>query len=688
MEAHRAPGVGLGRVTQGLLTAGGTLLVVGIGLLAWGHNPRDGGNGRTGRSGSADAAHLPIPTSESDPSRDGGSAVPGPNVAPLRAPDRLASAFVWGTWALMLLAALAFVRRYGSNYPMWDDFSFVPYQTGDEPISFAWLWSLYNEHLIPLPKIINIALWRLSGGDYRSGMYYDVSALGILALALILGARRLRGRTSYADAFFPIALLNWGHYVNFIWGFQVQFITSTILAVALLLIITRRGGRVTLGAAISAETCLALLLLCGANGLGLVPALALWLGYVIVLRWFSPGSPTERKRLLISGLVSFLLILVSLYISAGIKRTAWAPPASTWQRLSVALQFLTLGLGPAYGDFWPFTGVVIFGLLLLTSSLLAMAWFNRPLERPRALGLLLFMGSMAALALGVGWGRAGLVSPGSLLACGSGGGKATARYVTLAVPMLCCAYYAWILYGPPTIRRLVQLGLFALVLLIAPINMGEGMAAAGYYRRSIQGFEVELRSGAPLYILTAHHRTPDFMQEEIALVRFARLLQRAGVGQFRYMREDPAFRAIPLPVAPCTVNRVEMEPEAGKGHGFGSESYLTFPLPGPMYVAGIRIRGTCNNDLWVRQYGGFKVFFRKVGQPDFPEVPQYHGLRSWSGDFGQTIYVADTIDRIRIHPGDDLCDFHISGLDLLVPFTEAEGRPSSNLSGPITLPVR
>jgi hypothetical protein len=34
---------------------------------------------------------------------------------------RGATAFVWAVWALMLLAALGFVARYGNNVPFWDD---------------------------------------------------------------------------------------------------------------------------------------------------------------------------------------------------------------------------------------------------------------------------------------------------------------------------------------------------------------------------------------------------------------------------------------------------------------------------------------------------------------------------------------------------------------------------------------
>ena len=66
---------------------------------------------------------------------------------------------------------------------------------------------------------------RPSGMDFRTGMYFNVIAVSILALGMILTVRRIRGTSSYLDVFFPIVLMNWGQAINFLWQFKICFHT-------------------------------------------------------------------------------------------------------------------------------------------------------------------------------------------------------------------------------------------------------------------------------------------------------------------------------------------------------------------------------------------------------------------------------------------------------------------------------
>src|SRR5262249_16851194 len=124
--------------------------------------------------------------------------------------------FVWGVWAGMSVLALALVWRYGSFLPFVDDFAFIPFLTGEVPVTPRWLWSLLNEHRVPLPRLILLSLLRLSDGDFRVGMVLNVTVFSALAAGLIRGARQVRGAASYADAFFPILLLNPSHAPTFL----------------------------------------------------------------------------------------------------------------------------------------------------------------------------------------------------------------------------------------------------------------------------------------------------------------------------------------------------------------------------------------------------------------------------------------------------------------------------------------
>ena len=102
------------------------------------------------------------------------------------------------------------VVKFGCNFPRGDEWAYVSYMTGEQPVTAELLWAQHNEHRIPLPKAIHLVLSRLTNCDYRAGMVLNVITLAALAFAMIRVARRLRGSLSYADAFFPLALLQLG----------------------------------------------------------------------------------------------------------------------------------------------------------------------------------------------------------------------------------------------------------------------------------------------------------------------------------------------------------------------------------------------------------------------------------------------------------------------------------------------
>src|SRR5262245_60699797 len=141
----------------------------------------------------------------------------------LRTPGQRAVVLVWGVWALMLLAALAFVWQYGSQVvPYGDEWGYIPYLTGEEAVTPAFLWQPHAEHRIPVAKLIWIGMLKLTRGDFRVGMFLNVLAVAALAAAMMEAARRQRGRTSYADAFIPLVSLHVGQSTNFLWWWQIN----------------------------------------------------------------------------------------------------------------------------------------------------------------------------------------------------------------------------------------------------------------------------------------------------------------------------------------------------------------------------------------------------------------------------------------------------------------------------------
>src|SRR5262249_44736004 len=126
------------------------------------------------------------------------------------APAWAAPAFVWGVWGSMLAASLVFIAKYAHNIPFCDDWrGVVPAAAGERPITLGWLWGQELEPPYPLTRLIAVSLVKLTG-DFRAPTIFRTLALAALAFAMIRAARGLRGRTSFSDAFFPLALLLWG----------------------------------------------------------------------------------------------------------------------------------------------------------------------------------------------------------------------------------------------------------------------------------------------------------------------------------------------------------------------------------------------------------------------------------------------------------------------------------------------
>src|SRR5262249_50783881 len=149
-----------------------------------------------------------------------------------------------------LAVALLFVDQHVANIPLWDEWSWLDVLSGEKPATPEWLWKPQSEHRVPLPKLVLVAGLRVTGGDFRLGMFGNVLLLGALALAMTLAAWRLRGRMSYTDAFFPLVILSPAQHQNWMNFISVHPILTTILAGVVLLIMARRGMHLTLGAGI------------------------------------------------------------------------------------------------------------------------------------------------------------------------------------------------------------------------------------------------------------------------------------------------------------------------------------------------------------------------------------------------------------------------------------------------------
>jgi hypothetical protein len=570
-----------------------------------------------------------------------------------RRPARFAPLFVWVVWGLMTLLAFAFVGRYGSCIPFYDEWSALvrpvtglgrsgPDLRAPEPATFDWFWGQHNAHRIPLIKLILLILYKMSGFDVRTAMVLSAITLSAMTAALIHAAKFLRGRTSYYDAFFPLVILHWGHGEHLLWGWQIAFTLPVALVSVLLVIMGRSGSRLPLGAGILAGVCLLLLPLCGAMGLAYVPALAVWLGYAGVLQLSSPCPWRFVKAFIFGSMALAALALLRAYF---IDWESYTRPCGLIASVGAALQLLALNLLPAAGALWPFSGFVVFLLLLCGGFLLGYQVLRgQSADRVRAMGLLFFLGGIGSLALGFGWGRGvdgvydNIVSdPFS-----------QHHYSILPVPAFCWLFLAAVGCRFHVVSVLVPFGLFVISFAMAPFNMQYGLRYGREFQQGMAAFESDLRAGEHVYALVARHAhtlNPGPVDPDWLIIQLYALHDQSELWGCLGER-PPVEKVLLLPVLADSF-QVERTNESYKG---GAQSYLTFSLPKPMPVYCIRFR--CAYQAVGSGRAEFWIGHKESSEAAFPPFPQF--WNSWPIEGEQQELVAylegKMIDQVRLYP--------------------------------------
>src|SRR5688572_13677857 len=310
--------------------------------------------------------------------------------------DQASKLFVWGVWLIMVLADLFILVVAGRTFPLNEDWWLVRPMTGHEPDLAKWFWIQNSEHRIPFPRLILLTLLKVSHGDYRSGMLFNIVVLAGVALAMICVARHIRGgRTSFADAFFPIALLHLGNAENLFWCWQLSQVVPTVMTCISLLALVASQNPATRGVALVGGISLMLLPLSGSHALLFAPSLALWLGYCGLIHWRTATAKGGQRWIggFLMGSALVALFFTGLHF-ATYERPSWRPPDPTIAAaLETALKFLTLGFGPAVRSAWLLPVVVLVTLLATSALVLVLAFLHRPgLERYRTFGIFIFFG--------------------------------------------------------------------------------------------------------------------------------------------------------------------------------------------------------------------------------------------------------------------------------------------------------
>jgi hypothetical protein len=216
----------------------------------------------------------------------------------------------------------------------------------------------------------------------------------------------------------------------------------------------------------------------------------------------------------------------------GYQASPWNPSSpGLGATLETSGKFLAQGVGPIADKSWPIFGTVALLALLAGLHALSAAPRREDAERLRWLGLLAFFAAILALALAVGWGRAGRAVET---------GRMPSRYVLLAAPGMCAAYFTLLLFGTERIRRAGPAALAILLALLFPLNTREGLKRRAWFGAGLEAFERDLASGASASLLARRHHGFMLHWDEPLMVAGLQQLHDGGIGPFKAW--DPAGR--------------------------------------------------------------------------------------------------------------------------------------------------
>lgn len=406
----------------------------------------------------------------------------------------VAPLFVWTSFFAMLAAAHWFIASYSSAMPFWDDLEWSAYVSPISRIEPAWWWSAHNEHRLPLPRAIGVALMRATS-DFRSGMYFQVYLLGAVALAMILLARKLRGRTEFSDAFFPLLWLTWGNSTNLLMLHQLSIALPTAITSTILMLVAASPGPPRWRTSLAIGLCVVGLPLCGGPGVTTAPAIILWLCYAGWMWRRSDGPGASLARWMSWGGAAATVAVIALYFHGFERPEGAVYSTQIANTLLSAWMFLANAFGPAAKEYWPWSGFVTAALSLAAFAALVQALRRRPDERVRAAGILAVAAGVVSMAISTGIARGGDMPEVGF----------AKRYVTLPSPILCCVYFTFCLYGPPVLARWIRAALCAILIALVFYDVPFGRAHGEQHRSVAEAFASDVADGVDIPGLADRH---------------------------------------------------------------------------------------------------------------------------------------------------------------------------------------
>ncbi|MBS0264817.1 MAG: hypothetical protein JSS02_22975 [Planctomycetes bacterium] len=439
--------------------------------------------------------------------------------------------FVWLSWAALTLLTGGLILWFGIRVPFWDEWDgVVPFLTGERPINWQTLWAPHNEHRILIPRLILIGLDRLTGHEFRAGMFLSWALMSATSAGLLWLIRRIRGTWVWSDAFFPALLLNWGHAANLVMSFQVQLVIAGCfgcLAAALF----ADCERPTKSRLICLGLMLALWPLCSAAGIACGLALAPFFAACV---WWKHDYRTPVSRGTQVLALALLLIIPVECLLTYVPRAALHPAATD---KGLLVRHVILEFGMAFGAIVRVIGYPV-ALLSLTLSAAALWWLWHGTDQSRSsrlarFGVALVLLAHLGLAAAIAWGRSGMGERAVL----------AARYFTLICPLLVAIYLAAVRCAPDRWKHIVTAGLCVVQFLLYPAYVVAGWSTTAPRKEHAEALAQEISQGVPLPELVKRHTGFFFASDEYFAMQLRRL-HDARIGIFTQIQlESPTAGA-------------------------------------------------------------------------------------------------------------------------------------------------
>ena len=370
---------------------------------------------------------------------------------------------VWGVAAYMFIVTWSVSARSAPAIPFWEEWDWIPVVTHKSPLSWHFLWSQVNEHRLPLGKLVYCLLGRWFNAETAPHMLFNVGLLGIFASVFLALIRRVRGRTTLYDLFFPLLWLHLGHYESILAPATGNLLTTVGLLIFFWLIVSMKSEP-RLWETIAIGTAVTVLPVIGtAPGWILTPPLVAWMLLAGILL-YRQGIRRPAMALFVSCVTASAVVL--LYFWGWERPPAMPRSHSKWSIVRATLEVA----GSCFGNRGPrevlgfrFASALVVLFFGSTLGLLASRWKDSP-ERIRITAFGILFAAFFGLCLAMGIGRAGL---------GENVGY-SGRYTNYTAPFLALCFIVWEMYGHVSWKRLFQFGLCAVMLLVVNGNQIEG----------------------------------------------------------------------------------------------------------------------------------------------------------------------------------------------------------------------